>query len=111
MRSELPVQVEISEVRSSKLGTLISAKLLENINANLQSNGTKISMPQPFLIRPGILYSINIKKFPNEHFSFSKDLKKEMQIDTDIKVKFGHDKLDSKGNAHGLISALEFNRI
>lgn len=109
LRSNLSVDVEITEAIDVK-GT--NTKTLLKMRTELKSEETNVSLQYPALIRPGFFYSICIGNFPDEHSYYSKEMKTETQLESDINIKFhsnavsAHDK-----KVIGLISILNFNKI
>lgn len=105
----LSVDVEITE---SSVYLDVNATSVLKMKAQLQSTETNVLLPQPVLIKPGFFYKICIQPFPNDHWFDSKELKREVLLDSDIKITFHRCRFTAKDKkVIGLISVLFFNRI
>lgn len=109
LRSNLSVDVEITEAIDVK-GT--NTKTLLKMRTELKSEETNVSLQYPALIRPGFFYSICIGNFPDEHSYYSKEMKTETQLESDINIKFHNNAVSAHDKkVIGLISILNFNKI
>lgn len=109
LRADLSVDVEIEE--STKL-LAANCKCLLKIKTQLQSKEIEVLLPHPILIRPEFFYKISIGKFPDDHCYYSKEMKTEMQLESDIRITFhGCHTARKSGKMVGVISVLNFNKI
>lgn len=109
LKWDISVDVEIFEARDFTQPTVKGLCKWDN---ELKSNGTKVSLPQPILVRPGFFYKICISKFSDGLRAYCNVLRGVMQLESNITIGFHncfrtpkHDKII------GLISSLEFNKI
>lgn len=113
VQSFLPIDVEISEAKD--LNATSGGKVLCNMKIKLQSTYTIVSLTPPILVRPDHFYKILMSDFPEKYVHYSKELKRQMQFDTNINIKIHsfHSiaEICKKGTVVGLISTLNFNRL
>lgn len=108
--SNLAVRVRV--VEASDLDNAGGQKILCNQNAKiLPVTDTKIALNRPVLIKPGLFYKVQVHSFPEKYFSYKRELATEMQIDSDINIKFHSLRKGPDNITVGLINSLIFNRI
>lgn len=107
LKSHLTVNVEIYEARTLEDS---NGKVVTKLKANLQSDYTTVSLPQPIVIRPGFFYTICIKGFPKRHWFNSFEQHSSVSLQTGTKVEFHSEKIVD-GKIVGLIWLLSFNEI
>lgn len=112
LRANIPIEVHINEVFDLKRETKNISKILCKQNATIGSESdTTITLNKPILIRPGFFYEIRVAQFPDVHCIYKRELKKEVQIDDDISIKFYHDRSGDNRITIGLINSMSFNRV
>lgn len=109
LRSTLSVEVTITEASSLRFDG--ESKICLNFRASLETLGTEVILPLPILIRTGFYYEIRISKFPDAHYHFSKPLIADIQIDSEITIKFHNNSMGHDGRDAALISELMINRV
>lgn len=72
-----------------------------------KSKNTHIYLPKPILIRPEHSYEIRIKHFTENHFIYTKEMHKVLQIHPDVTINF----TPNEDDIEGLITILKFNLI
>lgn len=102
MLADLSVDVKIIET-TDWLDANANAECLSKFRAQLQSKETEVLLPYSVLIRPKFHYTISIENIPDGHGFYSKGMKTEIWIESDVKIEMC--------NANKFISALNFNRI
>lgn len=111
IRSDLLVNVKITEGhKAENIETNADTNILMTMKAELGSKNACVSLAQPILINPGFFYSICINKFPDEHFVHCRELKRKVELDSNITVEF-YNSLINDGKTFQAISALKFNKI
>lgn len=81
LQSDLPVNVKIFEFREIVSDGNQSGNLLLEMETGLRSQHRTVFLPQPILIRPGLLYMIEIGPF-QDHFVNLDGLKKRVVLDS-----------------------------
>lgn len=97
-RNALTTEVSITEIFDKDHQTVV--------RAGKGTLGNELISLRPVLIRPGFMYEIQFKQMPNKHFYRAKELKDEVEFDTDIVIQFHGISSNS-----GLIKTLRFNRL
>lgn len=97
-RNALTTEVSITEIFDKEHQTVI--------RAGKGTLGNELISLRPVLIRPGFMYEIQFKQMPNKHFYRAKELKDEVEFDTDIVIQF-----HGISSNRGLIKTLRFNRL
>lgn len=104
---------ELHDVRSENENGILLLKMKTKLNLNKQQTG--ISLLKPILVRPGFFYAIEIKPFPQTYRLYSDELKKQVELESDIIIKFhgpyNNYDADTKCAYGELIVGLDFNRI
>lgn len=104
---------ELHDVRCENESGNLLLKMKTKLNLNKQQ--TKISLPKPILVRPGFFYAIEVKPFPQTYRLYSDVLKKQVELDSNIIIKFHGPYSDYDADAEcaygELIVGLDFNQI
>lgn len=107
LRSDLPVNVKIVEVREN---TDDDVKILSIQKSSLSSRSKTISLLKLVLVRPGFQYKILVRQFPENHCYYAREFSSKATVEGNVTVRFHNDQ-SVQSKTYGLISALEFNRI
>ncbi|XP_031639407.1 BTB/POZ domain-containing protein 3-like [Contarinia nasturtii] len=107
---KLSTEIKIVQLTKSASSN-VELSLYEG-NTYLKSELTYMTLSKPILIRPGVMYEIQMKQTPIQNFCTGNILKTEVQMESNIIVQFHRDPI--VGNdivARGMIRKLEFYRF
>lgn len=108
---DLMVEVKIGEFRDLQSQNM-SGVILAKMTTKLQWECTSVSLSRPILIRPGFYYLIEIGPFPKAHHFYSTELKRQVDVDSDITIEFHKcAKTGTDKRVVGFIPRMNFNRI
>lgn len=68
-----------------------------------------IRLPEPLIIKPGVLYEIKLLFPPTEYEAWKNRLSSTVNLEHNIVVQFGNQRNREKGGCDGIISMLGFN--
>lgn len=108
--SYLLVNVKIVEIYNTN-GDEEDFNVLLQMVASLKSETTNVRLPHPILIKPDFVYSIIIAPFPDPYYFLAPQVQEQVDIESDIRVRFHKCKVDENELVIELITSLDFNRI